>query len=139
MAQLLEFTGNHPYLVGGVLIAWAAVMIYEIRLRSQGLSHVSTTESVRLINKGAVVLDVRNPEEYSSGHIVNARNVPLEEIETGGKTLNKLRKKVVLTVCNTGQSSGKAAGLLRKAGFEQVFSIRGGLAAWRKDNMPIAK
>lgn len=135
--QLLEFSGNHPLLVTGIVVAWLAVMVYEIRLKSQSAAHVSTGEAIRLINKGAVVLDVRKPDEFAAGHIVNARNVEAGELE--GKLLEKYRKKVVLTVCNSGLASNRAASQLRRQGVEQAFSIRGGLAGWKNENLPIEK
>ena len=137
--QLLEFSGNHPLLVTGIVVAWLAVMVYEIRLKSQGFSHVTAGEAVRLMNKGAVVLDVRKPEEFAAGHIVNARNVSAEDLAGNRGLLDKYRKKIVLTVCNSGMASNRAAMQLRRQGVEQAFSIRGGLAGWRNENMPIEK
>lgn len=125
--------------MAGILAAWLAVMFYELRLKSQGFSHVSTQGAVKLINKGAVVLDVRKPEEYAAGHVVNAKNVSLDTIGSDNKLINKYKNKVVITVCNSGFSANRAANALRKAGIEQAFSVRGGLAAWRNENMPIEK
>ena len=139
MSQLLEFAGNHPLLITGIVIAWCAVMFYEIRLKSQGFSHVSTNDAVRLINKGAIVLDVRKAEEFQQGHIVNAKNVDFADLTTDEKQHSKYKNKVVLTVCNNGMQSNRAATLLRKAGLEEAYSIRGGLAGWRKENMPVSK
>jgi len=139
MSQLLEFAGNHPLLIAGIVAAWLAVMFYEIRLKSQGFSHVSTADAVRLINKGAVVIDVRKPEEFGAGHIVNAKNLEVDALLKDDKQLAKYKSKVVLTVCNNGVTSNRAAGELRKAGVTQAFSIRGGLAGWRNEKMPIEK
>jgi len=137
--QLFEFSGNHPLLITGIVLAWLAVMFYEIRLKSQGFSHVSAGEAVRLMNQGAVVLDVRKPDEYAAGHIVNAKNVELAELTGNSGLLDKYKKKVVLTVCNSGMASNRAAMQLRRNGVEQVFSIRGGIAGWKNDNMPVEK
>jgi len=137
--QLIEFSGNHTLLATGVVVAWLAVMFYEIRLKSQSFSHVSSAEAVRLMNEGAVVLDVRKPDEYAQGHIVNSKNLPLETLSSGERTLDKYKKKIVLTVCNSGLASNRAAAQLRRDGVEQAFSIRGGIAGWRSDNMPIEK
>jgi rhodanese-related sulfurtransferase len=139
MAQLAEFAGNHVWLVAGLLAAWAAVMFYELKLRSQGVTHVSTADAVRLINKGALVIDVRKPEEYEKGHIVNARNVPLERVQQGDDAIKKQKSKILLAVCGDGASSGRAAGQLRKAGYENAFSLKGGLTGWRADNLPLVK
>jgi rhodanese-related sulfurtransferase len=139
MDQLVEFTTRHPLLVAGLIAAWAAVMFYELRLRRSALTHVSAADAVRLINKGAVVIDVRKPEEFQSGHIVNARNIALERLQQEEDALNKQKNKVLIAVCDNGTSSGRAAGLLRKAGYEAAFSLRGGLQRWRADNLPLVK
>jgi rhodanese-related sulfurtransferase len=138
MAQLVEFVGNHLWLVTGLVAAWSAVMFYELRLRAQGTTHISAADAVRLINKGALVIDVRKAEEFQSGHIVNARNIPAERVQQGDE-INKKKDKILLTVCADGASSGKAAGQLRKAGYENAFSLKGGLAGWRADNLPLVK
>ena len=139
MGQLIEFVGHHPYLIGALLVSLAAVLLYELRLRAGGVTHVSAADAVRLINKGALVIDVRKPEEYESGHIVNARNVPLDRMQKGEDAVHKQKGKILLAVCADGSSSGRAAGHLRKAGYENTFSLKGGIAGWRADNLPLVK
>ena len=139
MAQLVEFAGNHVWLVAGLVVAWSAVLFYELRLRTQGATHVSAADAVRLINKGALVIDVRKPEEYQAGHIVNARNVPVERVQQGDDAIAKKKDKILLAVCADGATSGRAAGHLRKVGYENAFSLKGGLAGWRADNLPLVK
>jgi rhodanese-related sulfurtransferase len=139
MGRLAEFAGNHPFLVLGLIGTWIAVLVYEIRQKSLGVTHVPAPDAVRLINRGAVVIDVRSPDQFGTGHIINARNVSLADIEADPDKLKKHKKKVLLTVCDNGSGSGRAAGLLRKAGYERVFSIKGGLAGWRAENLPVVK
>jgi rhodanese-related sulfurtransferase len=138
MAQLVEFIGNHTWLVTGLLVASAAVVFYELRHRLQGATHVSAADAVRLINKGALVIDVRKPEDFQTGHIVNARNVPAERVQQGDE-INKKKDKILLAVCGDGSTSGRAAGHLRKVGYQNAFSLKGGLAGWRADNLPLVK
>ena len=138
MGQLVEFAGNHVWLMTGLVVAWSAVMFYELRLRAQGATHVSAADAVRLINKGALVIDVRKPEEFQAGHIVNARNVPVERVQQGDE-IHKKKDKILLAVCADGSTSGRAAGHLRKTGYENAFSLKGGLAGWRADNLPLVK
>jgi rhodanese-related sulfurtransferase len=138
MSQLVEFTGNHVWLVTGLVLACSVVVFYELWLRTQGATHVSPADAVRLINKGALVIDVRKPEEFQVGHIVNARNVPAERVQRGDE-INKKKDKILLAVCGDGSTSGRAAGQLRKAGYENAFSLKGGLAGWRADNLPLVK
>ena len=135
----MEFVGNHPLLVAALLVAWAAVMFYEMRLRATGLTHITPGDAVRLINKGALVIDVRAPAQFETGHIVNARNIALERIQQSDDAVNKQKNKVLLTVCDNGMTSGKAASLLRKAGYGNVFSVKGGLGGWRAENLPLVK
>ncbi len=140
MGQIAEFANGHPLLALAVVASALAVIFYELRLQSQGVTNVPTSMAVQLINKGAVIVDVRTPEAYSAGHIVNSRNIPLADLESAPEQkLKHSAKKVYLTVCDNGMSAGRAANALRKAGFEQVFSIKGGLAGWRADNLPVVK
>ena len=139
MAQLVEFVSKHVWLVSGLLAAAFAVMFYELRLRSQGATHVTAADAVRLINKGALVIDVRKPEEFEQGHIVNARNVGLDRLQQGDDAIQKQKNKILLAVCADGASSGRAAGLLRRTGYENAFSLKGGLSGWRADNLPLVK
>jgi rhodanese-related sulfurtransferase len=138
MAQLVEFAGNHVWLVSGLIASVLAVAFYELRLRGSATTNVSAADAVRLINKGALVLDLRGTEDFAAGHIVNARNVPLERIAQG-EEIHKQKSKILIAVCATGMSSGRAAGLLRKAGYENAFSLKGGIAGWRADNLPLVK
>jgi rhodanese-related sulfurtransferase len=139
MEQLAQFAGNHVLLVVGLLGAFGLVAAYELRLRVQGVTHVSPGDAVKLINKSALVVDVRSPEAFNDGHIVNARNLPLAELAADPESLKKNKAKILLTVCDSGAESGKAASLLRKAGYDNTFSIRGGIRAWRTENLPLAK
>ncbi|HSG67030.1 MAG TPA: rhodanese-like domain-containing protein [Gammaproteobacteria bacterium] len=139
MEQLAEFAGNHVLLVTALLGAFGLVAAYELRLRAQGVTHVSPGDAVKLINKSALIVDVRSPEAFGGGHIVNARNLPLAELAADPESLKKSKTKILLTVCESGAESGKAASLLRKAGYENAFSIRGGIRAWRAENLPLAK
>ena len=115
-----------------------SVLFYEIKMKSQGVTNISVPQAVQLMNRGAVVVDVRKQEEFAAGHLVSSKNIPLETLEAD-QTKEKFRKKNVLVVCDSGMSSGRAANLLRAAGFDNVFSVRGGIRAWREDNLPLVK
>lgn len=140
MGQIIEFANGHPLLALAVVVSALAVIFYELRLKAQGVTNIPASMAVQLVNKGATIVDVRKAEAYSTGHIVNARNVPLDQLEADPeKSLKKSGKKIYVTVCDNGTASGRAANTLRKAGFENVFTLQGGLAAWRADNLPVVK
>lgn len=137
MGQLAEFAANHPYLAIAVVATLTAVIVYELRLRTRQGEFVSPGEAVQLINRGALVIDVRKTDDFARGHIVNARNIRLGDIQTSEKAVKKPKNKALVTVCENGADSAKAAAALRKAGFENVVSLRTGLAGWRSENLPL--
>jgi rhodanese-related sulfurtransferase len=139
MGRLAEFASNHPFHVLSVLIALFAVVFYEIRLMSRGQTQVSANEAVKLINRGAMVIDVRKPEDFGGGHILNAKNIELAKLESDPAAVKKRKNKIMVTVCDSGTQSARAANLLRKAGFEHVYSMKSGLGAWRSENLPLVK
>jgi rhodanese-related sulfurtransferase len=136
MQQLIEFAGNHPYLVGALVLLAILVIVNEIRLRAAG-TQATPAEAVRLINDGATVIDVRGAGPYAAGHIAGARNVPLSELDSQLESLGKRKDRPVLVYCEMGGQSGKASAALRRAAFGQVFSLKGGLVAWQRDNLPV--
>jgi rhodanese-related sulfurtransferase len=139
MQRLLEYLGHHPYLAGAALLAAIAVVAFELRARVQAFAALSAVQAVRLMNQGALVIDLRSKELYDAGHIVDARNVPVGEIEAQADTLKKWRDRNVITYCDSGADGASAARTLMKLGFGKVFNLQGGLNAWVKDNLPLTK
>ena len=118
--------------VSGAMLVWPMVM------RGASGPSLDTLGATRLINDtGALVLDVRSPADFSSGHLPNARNIPMAELE---KRIGELpADKPVLLCCASGVSSSRAAGVLRKAGRKDVFNLGGGLQSWRQAGLPVVK
>jgi rhodanese-related sulfurtransferase len=139
MQRLLEYIGHHPYLAGAAVIAAIAVLVAELRERLSGFAALSSMQAVRLMNQGALVLDLRPKESFEAGHIADARNVPAAELAGSADTLKKWRERAVITYCDSGASGATAARTLTKLGFTKVFNLDGGLNAWIKDNLPLAK
>jgi rhodanese-related sulfurtransferase len=139
MGEIIAFASNHPLLASSVVAFLFAVLAYELRLKGQGLVQVSSQVAVQLINKGATIIDVRPPDAFALGHIVNARNVPLTTLVGNPDPINKKKDRPLLTVCDNGPAARRAANVLRKVGYGSTFSLQGGLAAWRGDNLPLVK
>jgi len=120
--------------VSGGMLIWPAIR------RGAGGSSVSTLQATLLINQqNALVLDVREAAEYEKGHVLNARHVPLEELAARSAEIEKYKNKPVIVVCDSGNRADKAASALRKQGFEQAFSLSGGVAAWQQAGLPLEK
>jgi rhodanese-related sulfurtransferase len=139
MDRLLEYAARHPFLFGGTVVLALAVLAYEASRARGGGQAVGPMDAVRLMNQGAVLLDVRSREEFEGGHVIDARNVPQEEIAAAGESLKKFRDKPVVVCCESGMRSGAAARVLKAQGFTKVVNLRGGLAAWRTENLPLVK
>jgi len=75
------------------------------------------TDYRSLVQNGAVIVDVRTPGEYKSGHIKNSRNIPVDQIRSKVNDLKKLGKPVI-TVCRSGSRSSMAKSILASAGLE---------------------
>ncbi|HEX4151292.1 MAG TPA: rhodanese-like domain-containing protein [Steroidobacteraceae bacterium] len=139
MQRLLEFISHHPFLAGGAVAAALAVIAVEIKERIQKFAALSGAQVVRLMNQGALVIDLRTREAFDAGHIGDARNVPAAEIESQAESLKKWRDRTVITYCDSGVSGAGAARTLARLGFTKVFNLDGGLNAWLKDNLPLTK
>jgi rhodanese-related sulfurtransferase len=139
MQRLLEFIGHHPYLASGAVLAAVALGVYEIVARVQAFAALSAMQAVRLMNQGALVLDLRAKQSFDAGHIGDARNVPAAELEAQAESLKKWREKTVITYDDSGTGGAGAARTLTKLGFTKVFNLEGGLNAWVKDNLPVTK
>ena len=139
MQQLLEFAGNHPYLVSAAVLMAVVVAVYEFRARTQAFASIPPAEAVRLMNRGGVLVDIRQQAEFDAGHIVGAKHVPGAAIADGAKALEKWKEKPVIAYCDTGMTAGSAARHLARLGFRQAYNLRGGLAAWRQEHLPVTK
>lgn len=139
MQRLFEYLGHHPYLASGAVAIAAALAVYEIRARVQAFAALSAMQAVRLMNQGALVLDLRARQSFDAGHIGDARNVPAADLESQADNLKKWRDKNVITYDDGGAGGAGAARTLTKLGFTKVFNLEGGLNAWVKDNLPVTK
>ncbi|CAM3373503.1 rhodanese-like domain-containing protein [Halomonas lysinitropha] len=136
--QLFEFVQNHPLLVGAFLLVLIAWITYEVRNSSSG--GVTSGEATQLINReDAVVLDLREAGEFKAGHIAGARNIPQSKLDERMRELEKDKSKPIIVACKHGQSSGVAQAKLTKAGFGRVFKLKGGMAQWQADGLPVVK
>ena len=122
-------------LMSGAMILWS---MFGSKVR--GIKDVDSNGALQLINhKNAFILDVRQPDEYKSGHILNAQLIPLGNLETRIGELAKYKDKPVVVVCRSGNRSGSACTILAKQGFTEAYNLAGGMMAWQKANLPTRK
>ena len=107
-------------MTASVIALVIVVTIYSIWKRS---SQISTKRAVAYLKDGALVIDVRSSAEFSSGHLPNAINLPLEEIETALPRRVKDKNKVLLLHCQSGMRSGVAKSRLTGLGYANTFNL----------------
>ncbi|MEW5862807.1 MAG: rhodanese-like domain-containing protein [Pseudomonadota bacterium] len=136
----LDFVKNNWMLIALAFVSGAMLIWPYVRRAAAGGASIGTLEATQLINReDAVVLDVRDPDEFARGHILGARNVPLAELDRRAGDLAKLKARPVIVACASGNRSLGAAATLRKLGFERVYNLAGGFAAWQQAGLPVEK
>ena len=124
------------FVASGCMVLWPEVS----RLVRGGGNEIGTLLATQLINqRNAVVVDVRDASEYGSGHIPNSRHIPLAELESRVGELTKLKSRPIVLTCRTGNRSGRAQRILQKAGFSDIYVLKGGISAWAEANLPLPK
>ena len=139
MDRLSQYIGQHPWLVAASLAVLLAVIVAEIRARTQSFASVTPQDAIRLMNRGALVIDLRPAAQFAAGHLTGARLMSGEQILKAGELLTKYKAKTVLVYDESGSLGASAVRQLSAQGFSQAFTLRGGVAAWRSENLPLAK
>ena len=119
--------------VSGGMLLWPMVS-------GGGVENLTPSQATLLMNReDALVLDVRETGEWSSGHITGARHITLAQLEKRMSEIEKFKDRPIIVVCATGNRSSSACGQLKKGGFEKVFSLGGGISGWAEANLPLTK
>jgi len=139
MERLIDYVTHHPWLAAAAALVAALVIAYEMRARSENLVSISPQDVVRLMNQGALLIDLRPEQEYTAGHVSGARHMNGEQILKATDTLKKHKEKAVVVYDDTGPLGASAVRQLAAQGFKKAFSLRGGLAAWRAENLPLSR
>jgi rhodanese-related sulfurtransferase len=120
-------------LSSGGMLAWPLV-------RGANAGSLTAQGAVQLINRErAVVVDVREPEEYAAGHVTGAKNVPLNQLDEKLGAAVKNKSVPLLLICTTGARAQRAVATAKKLGYEQAQAVAGGLKSWKEANLPIEK
>lgn len=110
------------------LLTLAMLAFVAWRIAQMVLGKTSPAKARALVEEGALLLDVRSPGEFLSGHVKGAMNIPVNEL---GARLGELgeKSKAVVVYCASGMRSATASGVLKRAGFTQVFDL-GAMSRW---------
>src|SRR5436189_5078465 len=122
MERLIEFVTHHPLMAGAVVLALVAVVTFESRVHSSGVGAISTQDLIRLMNQGALVLDIRKPEEFAAGHVNGAKHFDSDKILNAGETHKRFKDKPVVVICESGSLAAAAVRQLTRQGFTKAFT-----------------
>lgn len=132
---IMEFIGQQWLLV--LALATTLTMLFVHESRKAGPA-VTPQQAINLVNSdGGVFLDIRDGKEYKQGHIVDAQNIPLAQLNTRMGELEKFRDKPIIVVCRLGQSASTATRQLRAQGFERAQKMTGGMMEWNSLKLPV--
>jgi rhodanese-related sulfurtransferase len=139
MDHLAQYIHVHPWLAASTVAVAVIAILFEMRARSESFAGVSAQEAIQLMNRGALMIDLRPQEQYAAGHVSGARRMDGEQIQKGADLLKKHKQKPLIVYCDRGSLAGAAVRQLRAQGFAQAVALRGGLTAWRAENLPVEK
>lgn len=137
MNSYLDFASNNLLLVSALLLSFMVVVFTELARKARGVISIEPQDAVKLINADAVVIDLRSADSFARGHIVGAKNIPNDELDEGMSKLERFKSKPIVAVCDAGFNSNKLVNRLRKSGADNVYGLRGGIAAWSQASLPL--
>ena len=135
--NIYEFISDHLVLSFGLILSFLLLVFNELKIKQQNIANIDPFKAVNLMNAGANLIDIRSPEAFKTGHIVNAKNMTLDQLNGQKEKLKKIKNRPIIIICDTGNDSSKAVNTLRASGQENVYGISGGIAGWTEANMPL--
>lgn len=137
MDTYLEFASNHLFLVSALMVSFLLLVFFELQRKARGVTSVEPQDAIKLINADAAVVDLRSADAFARGHIVNAKNIPYDELDSEMQKLERFKSKPMIAVCDAGMNSSKLVNTLRKSGIDNAYGLRGGMTAWTQANLPL--
>ncbi len=135
----MEFIQQNILYVAMAVIS-GVLTIFSFLIRPPSRNSVSPSQATQLINReDAQVVDVREADEYSAGHLADSRNIPLAQLAERASELDRFKIVPVILVCQTGARTPGAVKQLEKLGFAKVHDLEGGINAWREAGLPLKK
>jgi rhodanese-related sulfurtransferase len=140
LEELLAFLGRHPMLSLALAGITAAIVYTELARLFRGFKALRPAELTLLMNReNALVVDLRPIADFDKGHIPGSKNVQMSQFDPENRHLAPAKGLPVVLVCKTGITASEAARRLKKAGFERVYVLDGGIAGWQQADLPLVR
>jgi rhodanese-related sulfurtransferase len=140
MDQFIEFAKNHWFLWLALLAILAVIAFEETRRNIKGIRRIAPQQAVDLINhEDAIVFDLRDQHAFNAGHILNAIHVVPSDFEGMLKKIEQHKGKSIILAGRDEAQVVTVGAKLQKHGFSKLYTISGGLAAWKNASFPLVK
>lgn len=122
----------------------AAALLFTISvgitpLHAEVLRNIDVQQAQQMKSQGALLIDVREPDEYADGHAPGSVLIPVGQLNKRLKELDGYQNKPVVLICRSGRRSVAAAEVLQKAGFAEIRNVVGGMTAWERAGLPVVQ
>jgi rhodanese-related sulfurtransferase len=138
MGQLGHFIINHWGLWLALLVVLLLIFFNELLMQKNRAKELSPQAAINLINhENAIIVDLRDPEAFRSGHIIAAIRATAEDFSQ--QRMDKYKTKPLILVCARGLQSSQLVAKLKEQGFTNPMVLAGGMAAWQAAELPLIK
>ena len=133
---MTAFIYNNIVLFSAFIILGLLIINHEIKSHFSPTKNINCDDLINVMNNSkALLIDMRNAEEFKAGHIVGAKNYSLDDLENLDVSV---ADDVIITYANDEKAAIQAADLILKQGAKEVFYLEGGLSSWIDNNMPLS-
>lgn len=132
------------FVIGGLIASlafgfWKLTRYFWLKIfyRFRGVQDVDVLTAQRWRGRSAaILLDVREPDEYVEAHVDGVTLIPLGQLASRTNELAAYKRSPLLVICRGGVRSAKACLILEKQGFEHPLNVAGGMNAWKRQKLP---
>ena len=135
----MEFIWQNIFFVIAAVISGSMLLFMSFRGQG-GKDALTPAQATQMINRqDAVLIDISEPGEFLTGHLPESRNIPLGQLAARAGELDAYKDTPLILVCQTGVRTAGACCTLQTQGFTKVYSLAGGINAWRAAGLPVRK
>ena len=103
------------------------------------IRNIDVVQGKALQSQGALLLDVREQDEFAEVHAPGSVLVPLGQLKNRINEIRNYERKPVVVICRSGRRSAQAADILNQLGFTSIHNVQGGMIAWEQARLPVVK
>jgi len=137
MDQIIEFVGNHPFLILTTVAVAIALLVTEVLRLKAGPTSLEPAEATQLYNhEDAVFIDIRSDADFRKSRLPGAIHIAASAIEQNQDRLKRYQDRPVIVYCSNGMQTGRVVAQLKKQGIERTYQLRGGFTGWQSNGYP---